>query len=196
MKLITNNPLISLGLCLALPFGAAQAATKADAQQALDMLNGSVASAELTLAVVGAQEAIRDVQAQEAINLLAASIAQAELSITLADTGDAIRFGQGQDAINLLAASIAGAEVTIALADASETINGVSDLQMLAELDTVLDGNDADGASELIMAVVAERPLLASAVQDMAVGAGYDEAMVASSVLGGFGDMPATAAGQ
>ena len=97
--------------------------------------------------------------------------------------------------MNMLAASISGAEVSIALASANEVIEGVSDMQMLAELDSVLDGKDADSASDLIMAVVSERPMLAAAVQDMAVGAGYNEAMVASSVFGGLGDLPATAAG-
>lgn len=195
MKKFIKTPLIALGLGLALPFAGAQAESKSDAQDALNALNASVASAELTLSVVEAEQAIRGVQAQAAVNMLAASIAGAELSIALADAGDAIRFGQGQEAINMLAASVASAEVSIALASASETINGVSDMQMLAELDQVLDGKDADTANDLIMAVVAERPMLAAAVQDMAVGAGYDEAMVASSVFAGLGDLPATAAG-
>ncbi|MGH1373232.1 MAG: hypothetical protein ACRBBW_14420 [Cellvibrionaceae bacterium] len=188
--------LLTVAVAAALPVSSAFADTKNDAQAALNALNGSVASAELTLAVVDAEQAIRTVEAQEAVNMLTASLAEADLSIALADANDAIRFGQGQDAVNMLAASIAGAEVSIALASANETINGVSDMQMLAELDTVLDGKDADSASDLIMAVVAERPMLAAAVQDMAVGAGYNEAMVASSVFGGLGDLPATAAGQ
>lgn len=196
MKMMTPKALLTVAIAAALPLSSAFADNKSDAQAALDALNGSVASAELTLAVVDAEQAIRTVEAQEAVNLLTASLAEAELSITLADANEAIRFGQGQDAINMLAASIAGAEVSIALAGANETINGVSDMQMLAELDTVLDGQDANSASDLIMAVVGERPMLAAAVQDMAIDAGYNEAMVASSVFGGLGDLPATAAGQ
>ncbi len=196
MNIVSPKTLVTAAVALALPFSSAFAESKADAQQALNALNGSVASAELTLAVVDAEQAIRSVEAQEAVNMLAASIAEADLSIALADANDAIRFGQGQEAVNMLAASIAGAEVSIALASANESIQGVSDMQMLAELDTVLDGKDADSASELIMAVVSERPMLAAAVQDMAIGAGYNEAMVASSVFGGLGDLPATAAGK
>lgn len=196
VKTISRKTLVALAATVALPFSSAFADSKADAQHALDALNGSIASAELTLAVVDAEHAIRSVQAQEAVNMLTASLAEADLSIALADANDAIRFGQGQEAVNMLAASIAGAEVSIALASANETIQGVSDFQMLAELDTVLDGKNDETASELIMAVVAERPMLAAAVQDMAIGAGYNEAMVASSVFGGLGDLPATAAGQ
>ncbi len=196
MNIVSPKTLVTAAVALALPFSSAFAESKADAQQALNALHGSVASAELTLAVVDAEQAIRSVEAQEAVNMLAASIAEADLSIALADANDAIRFGQGQEAVNMLAASIAGAEVSIALASANESIQGVSDMQMLAELDTVLDGKDADSASELIMAVVSERPMLAAAVQDMAIGAGYNEAMVASSVFGGLGDLPATAAGK
>lgn len=123
---------------------------------------------------------------QAAIDSLSQSIVFAEQAITEV---------RGQEAINLLTASVANAEVTIALANATETINAVSDDQMLAELDTLLDGSDADTANGLIMAVVAERPVLASAIQDMAITAGYDEAMVASSVVNGLGDAAATAAG-
>ncbi len=192
------NPktLLTVAIAAALPVSSAFADTKNNAQAALDALNGSVASAELTLAVVDAEQAIRRVETQEAVNMLTASLAEADLSIALADANEAIRFGEGQEAVNMLAASIAGAEVSIALASANDTINGVTDLQMLAELDSVLDGKDDDSASDLIMAVVSERPMLAAAVQDMAVGAGYNEAMVASSVFGGLGDLPATAAGQ
>ncbi len=196
MNIVSPKTLLAATVALALPFSSAFAESKADAQQALNALKGSVASAELTIAVADAEQAIRSVEAQEAVNMLAASIAEADLSIALADANDAIRFGQGQEAVNMLAASIAGAEVSIALASANESIQGVSDMQMLAELDTVLDGKDADGAADLIMAVVSERPMLAAAVQDMAIGAGYNEAMVASSVFGGLGDLPATAAGK
>jgi len=195
MKMMSPKTFLAMAVAVALPFSGAFAESKSDAQAAFDALNGSVASAELTIAVVGAEQAIRSVQTQEAVNLLTAGLAEAELSITLADANEAIRFGQGQDAMNMLTASISGAEVSIALASANEVIEGVSDMQMLAELDTVLDGKDADSASDLIMAVVSERPMLAAAVQDMAVGAGYNEAMVASSVFGGLGDLPATAAG-
>ena len=157
------------------------------AEQAINSLNNSIASAE---------QAIRTVRAQEAIDYLSASVAEAELTIALADAGDAIRYGQGREAANALAYSIANAEVSIALVNATETIRGVSDNQMLAELDSLLDGENPESADQLISAVIGERPLLASAVQDMAIGAGYDQAMVASSIMSGLGDAAATAAGK
>ena len=67
---------------------------------------------------------------------------------------------------------------------------------MLSELDTVLDKVDQFEANELIMAVVSERPVLAAAVQDMALEAGYSEAMVATAVVEGLGSAEATAAGK
>lgn len=191
-----KKQLISLALGLTLPMVAAQAATKADAQAAMNNLNASVASAELTIALVGAEEAIGEVRAQEAINQLAASIADAELSISVASANDAIREVRGQEAVNMLVASVANAELTLALADAAMTVAAVSDETMLSELDGVLGNVDTDEANDLIMAVVAERPMLAAAVQDIALTAGYNEAMVATAVVSGLGSAAATAAGK
>lgn len=152
------------------------------------MIKKSLITLGLCMALpIGSAYADSKLSSEEAIMSLQQSIAFAEQAILDAN---------GQQAVNVLAASIANAEVTIALANATETINGVSDNQMLAELDGLLDGSDADTADSLIVAVVSERPVLASAIQDMALAAGYDQAMVANSVVAGLGDAAATAAGK
>lgn len=191
-----KKQILSLAMGVALPFTAAQAAMTPDAQAALNNLSASVASAELTLSLVEADKAIGDVRAQEAINLLAASLADAELSISLASANDAIRQVRGQEAVNMLMASVANAEVTFALTDAAMALASVSDETMLSELDGILSNVDAEEANNLIMAVVSERPMLAAAVQGMALDAGYNEAMVASAVVSGLGSAAATAAGK
>jgi|GEM_PF-1975102 len=196
LKDTVNRKLMPLALAAALPFGATQADTKADAQAVMNQLNASLANAELSIALAEAEYAIGEVQAQEAINMLAASIAEADLSITLASANDAIRQVQGQEAINSLLASVANAEVSLALVDASMAVASVSDETMLQELDSVLDDVGSDEANALIMAVVSERPMLAAAVQDMALSAGYNEAMVATAVVSGLGSAAATAAGR
>ncbi|WP_439135870.1 hypothetical protein [Pseudomaricurvus sp.] len=159
-----KSSLFALSICFALPLTSAQAETRSDAQQALNALSGSVASAELALSVAGANQAIREVQTQDAINQLSASVAQADLSI--------------------------------ALANANETIKATDNGQMLNELDALLNGMDDHQVSELISAVVSERPGLAADVQTLALNAGFQEDMVASSIISGISDAPATAAGQ
>lgn len=158
-----KSSLIAMGIALALPLTAAHADTRSDAQDVLNALNGSVASAELALSVAGANEAIRDVQVQQAINQLSASVAQADL--------------------------------TIALVSAQDSINGIEDSQMLAEMSDLLKGTDSEGMSELISAVVSERPILAADVQTLALNAGMQEDMVASSIISGMSNAQATAAG-
>ena len=127
---------------------------------------------------------------------LAAVLADAELTLAVASATDAIREVRGQEAINMLAASVANAEISISLADAGELIDSISDSQMLAELDDSLINANVGDANDLIMAVVSERPMLASAVQNMALDAGYNEGLVASAVIGGLGGAEATAAGK
>ena len=151
------------------------------------MINKTLICLGLGLTLPLAVQAEVKANPQAAISALSQSVSSAD---------DAIRFGQAQGAINALASSVAQAEVSIALADAGETIYAASDEQILAELDYLLGSQPADEANALIVAVVSERPLLASAVQDMALQAGMDEAMVASSIVTGLGDAPATAAGQ
>ena len=124
---------------------------------------------------------------QAALSALAHSVSSAE---------QAISDSRAHAAINALAASLAEAEMSIVLVDASETIYAASDEQILVELDYLLDKQPGTEANELIMAVVSERPLLAAAVQDIAVQSGMDEAMVAASIMSGLGDAPATASGQ
>lgn len=159
-----KSSLLALSVCFALPLTSAQADTRSDAQQVLNTLNGSVASAELALSVAGANDAIREVKAQTAINQLSASVAQADLAI--------------------------------ALANANDSIKGIEDSQMLAELNGLLNGMDDQQVSELISAVVSERPVLASDVQTLALNAGFHEDMVATSIISGISEAPATAAGQ
>ncbi len=163
MKNPIKHSLLTCGLCLALPFASAQAASQADADHAINQLKGSLASAELTLSLVEAEEAIRA--------------------------------GQAQTAINHLTASLASAEVVMSMADATEAVRHVGDEQLLNELDALLQGQDMGQAAGLMAAVVAERPELASDVQTLGLDAGYDEAMVATSIFTGLGDAPATAAG-
>ena len=181
---------------LALPFTAAQAAMTPAAQDALNNLNASVASAEISISLANAEEAIGEVRAQEAINMLTASLADVELSLSIASATDAIQQVKGQEALNMLMASVANAEIIFALTDASMTLASVSDETMLSELNGVLASVDTDEANDLIMAVVSERPMLAAAVQGMALDAGYNEAMVASAVVSGLGSAAATAAGE
>ena len=181
-----KKSLFTAGL-LAVVTSSAMAATKMDGEAALGALNQSVSFAEDT---------IRLAQGQEAVNRLTASVAQAELSLALVDAEEVIRQGQAQEAINMLTASIANAEVSIALADATQLIDSVSDSQMLAELDLLLNQDQGADASDMIMAVVSERPALASAVMNVAVGAGQEEALVAATILSVLDDLPATAAGK
>lgn len=159
-----KSSLLAMGIALALPLTAAHADTRSDAQQVLNTLHGSVASAELALSVAGANQAIREVQAEQAINQLSASVAQADL--------------------------------TIALVNAHDSISGVSDAQMLAELNGLLNNNAGENQPELISAVVSARPTLAADVQTLALNAGLQEEMVASSIIKGMSQAPATAAGE
>jgi len=151
-------------------------------------------TAALGLALpMAASHAATNNSAQDAINELSSSIAAAELSISLAEANVAIMDGQSMEAVQMLTASLASAEMSISLAGAYDTLSTVSDATMLAELNSVLGREDADA---LIMATVAERPMLASAVQGMALEAGMNEAMVANAIIGGLGSAEATAAGQ
>jgi len=182
-----KHTLFSLALVVALPSSVQAATGKLDAQAVIEQLNGSVANAE---------QVILDVRTDLAFAQLEAGIADMELTLVLASADEAINQVRGQEALNQLMASIADAEIGISLAQANEVIQGVSDMQMLAELDSSLKGSDADQANELIMAVVSERPMLASLVEGMATGSGLDEALVASAVFSGLASAPATAAGQ
>jgi len=192
-----KNIFIASALGLALPLSAAMAEQNSDYQEALNSLNASIASAELSIALANASEAIHEVNGQSAVNLLSASIADAEVSISLANANDAIFAVEQQAAIDGLAALIADAELSIALSEAKDTINGVSDDTMLAELDQLLAAGQHEGeAEQLIMATVAERPMLASSVQAMALDSGFNEALVANAIIGGLSTAEATAAGK
>ncbi len=137
-----------------------------------------------------------DSDAQAAIDHLRGSVANAELSLSIIEADTALREIRGQEALSQLAASVASAELAITLADASEAIGHVSDRQMLAELDTLMTTEPRAERAKLIMAVVKERPMMAAAVQESALEAGFTETQVASIVFGGLSDLPATAAGQ
>jgi hypothetical protein len=165
----------------------ATAQASVDADKALNALQASVSAAE---------QVIASVSAQESLNQLAASVAEAELLLSIAYADDSIRAVRGQEALNSLTASVADAELTIAVADSIEAINAVSDSQMLAELDDVLQNTPDAAANDLIVAVVSERPVLASAIQDMATDAGFSEALVATAIMGGLSNAEATAAGK
>lgn len=182
-----KNTFFSVALIAALPAGVQAATEKFDAQAAINQLNGSVANAE---------QAILDVRTDQVFAQLEAGIADMELTQVLASADEAIKQVRGQEAINQLMASVADAEIGISLAEANEVISGVSDMQMLAELDSSLQGSGAEQANELIMAVVSERPMLAAMVEGMATGAGLDDALVATAVFSGLASAPATAAGQ
>lgn len=188
--------LLTVALGLSLPLSAAQAGQNLNAQDALNNLNASVAAAELSIALVNANEAISHVSGQDAVNQLSASVANAEISISLANAYDAIAFGERHEAMNMLTASIASAEMSIALANGNETLNGVSDVTMLSELSGLLAKSDTPNIEQLILATVAERPMLASSVQTMALDSGYSEAMIATAIIGGLSAAEATAAGQ
>jgi len=188
--------LLTVALSLSLPLSAAQAGQNHDAQNALNSLNASVATAELSIALANANEAISDVRGQDAINLLTASVANAEISISLANAYDAIALGERHEAMNMLTASIASAEMSIALANGNETLSGVSDETMLSELSGLLADSQTQNADQLILATVSERPVLASTVQAMALESGFNEAMVASAIIGGLSAAETTAAGQ
>lgn len=140
-------------------------------------------------------EAVKQ-DAQAALANLNSSLATAELDLAVISAEEAIGEVQANEAMAALLASVANAELGIALAQATEAINGVSDHQLLAELDDSLKGADAVEANDLIMAVVAERPMMAALVQDAAINAGLSEQVVASAVFAGLADAPATAAGQ
>lgn len=168
MKNPIKHSLLTCGLCLALPFASAQAANQTGAGQ---------------------------LSADNAINQLKGSLASAELTLSLVAAEEAIRGGQAQTAINHLTASLASAGVVMSMAEASEAVRQVGDQQLLNELDVLLKGQDMEQAAGLMAAVVAERPELAAHVQTLGLDAGYDEAMVATSIFTGLGDAPATAAG-
>lgn len=165
----------------------ATAQASVDADQALNALQASISNAE---------QVIASASAQESLNQLAASVAEAELVLALAYAEDSIRTVRGQEALNALTASVADAELTIAVADSIAAINGISDSRMLAELDTILQRAPDAEANDLIMAVVSERPVLASAIQDIATDAGFNEALVATAIMGGLSSAEATAAGK
>jgi len=188
--------LLTVALGLSLPLSAAQAGQNLNAQNALNSLNASVASAELSIALANANDAISDVRGQDAVNQLSASVANAEVSISLANAYDAIALGERHEAMNMLTASIASAEMSIALANGNETLSGVSDETMLSELSGLLADTQTQNADQLILATVSERPVLASTVQAMALESGLGEAMVASAIIGGLSAAEATAAGQ
>lgn len=158
--------------------------------------DANAAIQELRQAVSFADAAIRDVQGQEAVNQLHAAIAEADLTIALASASEAIRDVQGQEAVNMLAASVANADLNIAFVEAQVAINQVGDDQLLNELSETLANADDTRANDMIMAVVSERPMLAAAVQDRALGAGINEALVANALTAGFGEAAATAAGK
>ncbi len=189
-----KKTLLSLALGLALPLSGAQAG-QTDSQDALNELSASIAAAELSISLVEANSAINEVTSMDAMRMLSASIADAEVTISLVNATEAIVAVERQEAINTLMASIAGAEVSIALADANELVNSVSDTTMLAELNQLLD-SQAGNPEELIMATVSERPMLASAVQAMALSSGLNGDMVASAIVGGLGATEATASGK
>ena len=181
---IMKKQIASLLFSSAIAFPAL-ATTPAD--NAFDALNQSINNAEMV---------ISQVEAQDAINRLTASIAEAELTLSVAYAEDSLRQVQGQEAMNSLLASVANAELSISVADSIDAIDAVSDDQMLAELDAILPGASADTANDMIVAVVSERPMLASAIQESATALGLNDAMVASAIINGLGSTEATAAGQ
>ena len=178
----------SLFLALVATAAVAQADTAdTDARNAIAALNHSISFAEA---------AIMEVQSQEAVNMLTASIAEADLTIAIAEANFAIRDVSTQEAFNQLAASVAQADLTIASVEAQVAINAVDDDQLLNELEATLANANNDVASDMILAVVSERPMLASAVQDRALAIGMDEQLVANALTAGFGEAAATAAGK
>ena len=177
----------SLFLALAATAALAQADVSKDPSHAIAALNQSVAFAEDT---------ILEVQSQEAINMLTASIAEADLTIAIAEANFAIRDVTTQEAFNQLAAAVVEADLTIAAVEVQVAINSVTDDQLLNELEATLDGADSDLATDMILAVVSERPMLASAIHDRAMSAGLDEALVANALTAGFSEAAATAAGK
>lgn len=148
------------------------------------------------LPLSGAQADINKSDAQQVLNTLNGSIASAELALSVAGANEAIQAVQTQQAFNQLSASVAQADLTIALVNAHDSINTVGDAQMLDEMGGLLNGMDTENVSELITAVVSERPALAADVQTLALNAGLQEDMVANSIISGMSNAPATAAGQ
>ncbi len=156
--------LLALAIGLTLPLFASASTLKHDAQPALNALNDSLASAELTIALADANQALGHIQAQEIM-------------------GD-------------LSAGVAAAEISIALATVNEFIQGVDDQQLIHDLQSTLQAGSDSSHLDLIASVVAERPTLAAAVQELAIDMGYDEALVAAAVVSGLSEAPVTAAGQ
>ncbi len=126
---------------------------------------------------------------------LNAAVANAELVLSVDNANQVLQTIQTQEAFGALAASVANAELTLAMADASDAIRIVPDAVMLAELDQVLQANPEQSA-DMIMSVISERPMLASAVESLSTNAGIDGALVASAIATGLGSAQATAAGQ
>lgn len=174
-----------VGLALACSTHAVAGSKSADA--ALQSLTNSVAAAE---------QAILEVRTTEAFKQLAAAAAQADLTIAVAQADATLREISGMEAVSQLAAAAVSADLTLAAIDAQQTINGIGDDQLLGELEATLAHSDAQQASDMIMAVVSERPTLAATVHDRALAAGLDEALVASAVTAGFSEAAATAAGK
>lgn len=172
---------------LALACSAHTLAGAKDADAAIQSLNQSIAAAE---------QAIMEVRANDALNQLAAAAAQADLSIAVAQADSALREISGMEAVSQLAATVVNADLTLAAIDVQQAINGVADHQLLDELDATLAQSDAQQATDMIMAVVSERPTLAATVHDRALAAGLDEALVAGAVTSGFSEAAATAAGK
>lgn len=181
---IVNCTLLALAMISSLACAEEQARDPAAAVKAL---NDSLAFAE---------QSIQEVRGQEAINLLTASIAEADLTIAVAEADFVLRDIEQTQAFGALAASVANADLVIASVELQQAIASVSDDQLISELEASLASADEIEASDMILAVVSERPMLAAAVQDKALAAGLNEAMVANALTAGFGQAAATAAGK
>lgn len=158
--------------------------------------NADAAVQSLTNSVAAAEQAILDVRTSEAFKQLAAAAAQADLTIAVAQADSTLREISGMEAVSQLATAAVNADLTLAAIDAQQAINGVGDDQLLGELEASLAKSDASQATDMIMAVVSERPTLAATVHDRALASGLDEALVASAVASGFSEAAATAAGK
>ncbi len=132
---------------------------------------------------------------QDVVNELNSLVASAELLLAVDNANQVIQDIETQAAFDELAASVANAELTLALADASEAINAIPDAVMLADLDQALQSHP-EQANDMIMSVISERPLLASAVESVSAEAGVDGALVATAIANGLGAAQATAAGK
>ncbi|MEJ2444852.1 MAG: hypothetical protein P8Y42_15630 [Exilibacterium sp.] len=149
----------------------------------------------IILPIATAQSATAD-NAQQAINSLTAAVASADLTLAQLNAEEAIAEVSAREAVNALSASVSSAELTIAMVELSTSIDHVSDAAMLAELRDLLQTMNDSEASDLIVALVGERPQLAPGIQKLALVSGYSEALVVNALVEGLSKAASTAAGK